>query len=892
MNIKDKKQIKGNFIVLSLFLIIPLLIYWSTFMTQTILVSGDGILTLNWKNLLLDSIKNGEIPLWNRFVEVGTSYVGDIQNTFFYPLNLFGLFMDISTFNTFFYILHISLAGFFMYLYLNQIQDNKVVSFITGIIFMLSGILGGARREHINIISTIIWIPLILYLLERYIKTKKIGYILVSSVIMAVQFFAGFPQVALYSDILVFIYFLYLMISEKYTLKNIVNKISLWGVLYVCLISVQLIPLLQLTLFTGRADSSFEFFSIYSYDFKILGMMFFPHLYTNIFAPFEIEASSGFDIEIYIGIICLSYIIFFLPQIFKTKKYKFIFLVLVGVFIFGAGAHIPILGKILWKIPIIGSFRVISRVMGIFIILSLSLFAVSLSQLKKEDNWGKFIRFNVLYIITLIVVRLGIDLLRRLDLMGSIGTSLQPINTIKCWMPIIVLTIHLVVILICHKVKERKTNNNYIFYSVCISVCILTTYDVGQYSILYNHKKSINESIISSDSPEVAFLKEKDSELYRAFVAMSTPEDYASSGLKLGKLNHSMMSKNMVLNAFLTFNNPNISKTFGTAYYPYANEIIAKRNDIVSMLSIKYIFDPCGNIDSSSYTYGDEQEEVFKTEKLSIPESKDLNVQSYPIDLKVNTDYMIEFDMNTETIPEIFYMDFAAPGYDQAEQDMIFNIDVKENRYSIIVNTGDREIPKDVLFRIISQGNTDIEISNLKIKRLEKVSVEQNYKVNNDMNYIVYENQNAKPILYAPKQVVSINTDNALYEDPSCVQMDEINYIKNFKDMKLDNIDIQIDDIELKNNSVSAKVKASKAAFINHTQSMYPGWKAYVDGKQTPIYLVNGMIQGIEVPEGEHFVEFRYEPNDLLIGGIISSMGVLFVIGYFVWSKRNKKVNK
>ena len=44
-----------------------------------------------------------------------------------------------------------------------------------------------------------------------------------------------------------------------------------------------------------------------------------------------------------------------------TTEQLLIFLILVGVFIVGAGANIPILNKTLWKLPIIGSFRVIDK---------------------------------------------------------------------------------------------------------------------------------------------------------------------------------------------------------------------------------------------------------------------------------------------------------------------------------------------------------------------------------------------------------------------------------------------------------------------------------------------------------------------------------------------------
>ena len=72
-----------------------------------------------------------------------------------------------------------------------------------------------------------------------------------------------------------------------------------------------------------------------------------------------------------------------------------------------------------------------------------------------------------------------------------------------------------------------------------------------------------------------------------------------------------------------------------------------------------------------------------------------------------------------------------------------------------------------------------------------------------------------------------------------------------------------------------------------------PGWKATVDGRETPIERVNFFMRGIALPPGTHDVEMTYEPAGFRAGWIISLLTLLGLAGAVarhLWRRRRQAV--
>jgi hypothetical protein len=80
--------------------------------------------------------------------------------------------------------------------------------------------------------------------------------------------------------------------------------------------------------------------------------------------------------------------------------------------------------------------------------------------------------------------------------------------------------------------------------------------------------------------------------------------------------------------------------------------------------------------------------------------------------------------------------------------------------------------------------------------------------------------------------------------------------------------------------------KTTEPRLLVVSEMYYPGWRAYVDGVETPILRTNYLFRGVVVPSGRHVVRFAYLPSSALAGAAVSSLA-LIVAGVLLYRSRS-----
>ncbi len=81
------------------------------------------------------------------------------------------------------------------------------------------------------------------------------------------------------------------------------------------------------------------------------------------------------------------------------------------------------------------------------------------------------------------------------------------------------------------------------------------------------------------------------------------------------------------------------------------------------------------------------------------------------------------------------------------------------------------------------------------------------------------------------------------------------------------------------NDVITYTSEAATNQFAVFSEIYYPaGWKALIDGKETPIVKTNYVLRGLPIPAGKHNIEFRFEPQGYIMGKKAGMAGMIITL--------------
>jgi hypothetical protein len=200
------------------------------------------------RSLLHHMVESGHLNLWNPYIFGGTPLAGNPQAEMFYPGALLFYVLPLTRSFPAFFLLHVSLASGFTYGLLRARGNCSPPAALTGALcYSLSGTMLVGFHQ-INQVAVAAWLMGATWAVERYRSSGQRSDLACAAVAIAMIWLAGFPQIALYSQLCLALYTLARVPRARLALALFLPVV--WGF---CLSAIQNLPFLELAARTVRA---------------------------------------------------------------------------------------------------------------------------------------------------------------------------------------------------------------------------------------------------------------------------------------------------------------------------------------------------------------------------------------------------------------------------------------------------------------------------------------------------------------------------------------------------------------------------------------------------------------------------------------------------------------
>jgi hypothetical protein len=95
--------------------------------------------------------------------------------------------------------------------------------------------------------------------------------------------------------------------------------------------------------------------------------------------------------------------------------------------------------------------------------------------------------------------------------------------------------------------------------------------------------------------------------------------------------------------------------------------------------------------------------------------------------------------------------------------------------------------------------------------------------------------------------------------------------------------------VELTRNRMVVEVEAPAHGVVVVHEAYYPGWKATVDGKPTPVFPANSAFRGIAVGPGAHRIELRYPARAYVLLAPVSILAVAAAVSLILLERKRRR---
>jgi hypothetical protein len=698
----------------------------------------------------------------------------------FYPPNWLFFLMPAPAALNWAILLQFSIGGVGMYLYTRGLGLSRAPSVTSAVAYMFSGVMV-SRIVHLSILSGAALVPLVFLGVERTIVLQSRRWFVVAALFIALQVFAGHPQIPAYAAVAAAIYAPVRALTIHGLRAAVIAplKVCLMYLLGFGISAIQLVPWAELAAHSPRAarvTESFVFGGQLGLSELLLAI--FPFLrgsvQTGVFAsslPSASAASSIWEHSFYVGIIPLLLAALAVIGIrceggMNLKSLTMIWCLITAVALCSASRSIALWRWVIMATPVIGRLHVFFRVLVLADVGLAVLAGIGLQRILAASRQPWMRRRLLAIAMCAVLIPFAAALVIHAPALRDKIAQQWPGDTADLFYPGFRLPNVWAPLLLCVAAASVFLwwANRGATRATLLLAAILAAFDLGLFAYSV-HPSGGREKFL--EPPVVSFLK-RDAGLFRIMPFCGHQN--------LGQYWDALQ---------------------GSASMPYGISSANGFNSLQTREYTDYLFSPS----SMDVSYG-----LFSDEHALEPES--------PLLSSLNVKYVL--------IPQ---HEHVTPGssFRQVYRDAAVTVYENLNAYprAWFPKTVEvRESPADILWRVRADG-------------------------------------------FDGRKVALIQARNGPALGIDATQPDAPGSIS-YGDRRPDHL------------SLTTSAPGSRVLVLS--EMFFPGWHAFIDGKETPIYRANYLFRAVQVPGGTHEVSFTYRPGSALWGMTISLLASLIAI--------------
>jgi hypothetical protein len=369
-----------------LIILIGIVVLFSEFIFSNQMLFGSDTINAGifFRHYYVEYVKaRGIIPAWNPYIFGGLPFVDAFHGDIFYPfsvLKFVGNFYRMLGFNL---VLHIFLAGIFMYFAARQFKLSKIASTVSGVGYMFSGLLVSfVAPGHDGKIFVTTLFPLTILFLDRAFERKPVLNFSLLGLVIGIIILSPHPQLSYYTLWSLAFYGLFKLVDLYVRTKSVGKVIKPASMLVAAVViglfisAIQFYPgYIYTKNYSPRADTKtgYEWATSWSMGEEEAVSLIVPEFSgTNSGTGNYYWGKNIFkDNSEYAGVISL-FLAFIATFFYRKKEAMFFSALALFAFIYALGGTTPIFKIFYYLIPNVKSLRAPSTIMFVF------LFSVSL----------------------------------------------------------------------------------------------------------------------------------------------------------------------------------------------------------------------------------------------------------------------------------------------------------------------------------------------------------------------------------------------------------------------------------------------------------------------------------------------------------------------------------